>query len=1184
MKPTKLKKSYLVLFLAVFVAMSFFSLASNAATNDGRVIQNDSSNPIKFSIDAKIANGSISTKDLYIGTVKSFLGAKADGKTPVFKGGFGQNPNDILITNGKVGIVLAAGTPDPWGYPGGSILDAGRVTSVPAGATDLKGATFGEDTTLTTQFLFNSWDAWAPSNAGIVYFDLVKYNFKTKQIDDANGMPAVQVKRKFAVPYNNEGKSVARDLDVISYYSIAPGKDYAYMIDTVKNNGAAFNTMTDNEVCISNKGGDGIDTKTIAALTAANTYNFVTDAGGKPTRQFSTTLISPGLNPGSDGRNHPFAGFTGATGYREFKFSNLDYVEGESRLYESYLMIDNQASWQKVYDFWAGYKGLDKFNVSGSVADTNGKPVPYPAVVIYRGSTFYGWVMGDENGEYTANLPKENSTQQYYLQVEATGKTVGAPSTTFTSATVPAGGIDLKAGADLVPVTFNFKDPNNNPVWGRVAVGNVPTVAFTGKNYFFSDNAADGSVTKGKVTALVAPGNYSATCYGEGFGFYSYTSNSTTYSQTITGNTDTNRNHNIVINKILSAPTDWFSIDNHHHGQRSDAFSPPEVVAKAQITAGLDVLTLDDHEYIIDNPFVYDWAKKMAAKGYMPSEEITPSWAHFDIMPQTKNAFTRFLDRAQKNATVNANSSLQGIIDDGHNAGVAVGANHPNSWYGLFWADDNNTVPGGMSEDFDGIEAQFSTTTLNEVISIWNAYLTGGTHRGVKITKPHYIYASTDIHNSGTGTNTGARRSYVYVKDGAAKSKADYDGFSLEFARSQAAGHSYNSSGVFVTPTDGKMFGNTYKTDASGTFTATFNISSLNDITDIYVFGSTGTTTATGSFPLKNCVSRTTFTGSELSKSKDFTIKVDNVKGKQWYAIAAVSSAGKLAFTNPIWVNGPDVPETQTITAIKPIIKTPVLPVDGKVIEEPVTGIMTTTPWSSFLFADWKLENGKFGSTVAKNGVIYIYSLTFEAPNGFVFDSSLSDGKNHIKVSNDGKSITYKVYMNAAAGPVIKVKGVRLNKTSTVLNLGNYEALRATIIPANATNKGINWSSSNVKVATVTSTGVIKAVGTGKATIYAITADGKFKASCSIIVKIPVKEIKLNRSYLNLEVRKNGKLAVTIYPLRASNKEVTWSSSNPGIATVNGNGAVTAKAKGTAIITVTSKDSLLKAICKVNVK
>ena len=102
------------------------------------------------------------------------------------------------------------------------------------------------------------------------------------------------------------------------------------------------------------------------------------------------------------------------------------------------------------------------------------------------------------------------------------------------------------------------------------------------------------------MTALIAPGSYSATCYGEGFGFYSYTTNTSTFSQVITADTAT-PTQTVTINKTLSAPTDWFGIDNHHHGMRADAFSPPEVVAKAEMTAGLEVLTLDDHEYVLDN-------------------------------------------------------------------------------------------------------------------------------------------------------------------------------------------------------------------------------------------------------------------------------------------------------------------------------------------------------------------------------------------------------------------------------------------------------------------------------------------------------------------------------------------------------------------------------------------------------
>ena len=972
-------------------------LAQSAApvlADAGRVVQDDPNNPVKFSIDPAIANGTVSTADLYIGTVGAYVGSGFAG-TALFKDGFGENPNDILIMNDRVGIVLAAGTPDPWGYPGGSILDAGSVT-VPAGSSNLKGATFGQSTVLTAQFLFNTWDAWAPSNAGMVYFDLVNYNFDTKAIDNVNGIPAVKVNRKFDVPYNLGGVSQPRDLDVISYYSIGADKDYAYWFDTIHNNGAAFSTEALNEIVISNKGGVGVDTKTVAALTAANTYNWVADSTGQPKSQFSTTVITPGLNPGSDGRTHAFNSFIGARGYREITFesANRPYVAGETRLYESYLMIDDQASWQKVYDFWADYKNLAMFNVSGTVTDANGAPVAYPVVNVFRGATAHGWVMGDATGHYSVDLPNENTTQTYNLRVEKDGTVPGTASANFTSATVPVGGLNLSAGAYKVPVTFNFQDQNGAPVWGRISVGAGPTVAFTGQNFFFSDNAAGGTVDKGKVTALVAPGSYSATARGEGYGFYSYTTNTTTFTRTVTGTTAANPTQTVVINKPLSAPTDWFSVDNHHHGTRSDAFSPPEVVAKAQATAGLEVPSLDDHQYVLDNCPVYNWSRKLGTDGFMPSEEVTPSWGHHDIMPMTKYAYDRFRDCAQKNPIINTNATHQGILDDAHNAGVAIGVNHPNSSYGTFLADDDHTVPGGMSEDFDGIEVQgFTATTMNEAFAFWNAYLTGGTHRGVTVKRPHYIHASTDIHDSGGGAGSGANRSYVYVANGKAKSQANFDDFSLEFGRSQASGHSFNSSGVFIEPTSGKVYGNTYRAAQNGSFTADFKVSSLNDITDIYVFSSTGTGTGTGSFPLSNLVSRTTYSGADLAKSKSFNITASNVQGKQWYALAARDSNGRLAITNPIWVNGPNVPETQSITAVKPILNAPTV---GSPVEGQPTAIMTTTPWSGFLFADWKLADGD-------------YTLTFTAPEGSAFDPALTDASKGIQVWQDGggSKLTY---------------------------------------------------------------------------------------------------------------------------------------------------------------------------------
>ena len=112
-------------------------------------------------------------------------------------------------------------------------------------------------------------------------------------------------------------------------------------------------------------------------------------------------------------------------------------------------------------------------------------------------------------------------------------------------------------------------------------------------------------------------------------------------------------------------------------------------------------------------------------------------------------------------------------------------------------------------------------------------------------------------------------------------------------------------------------------------------------------------------------------------------------------------------------MNGPDVPAIQTITAVKPILNSPQAPTVGSPIEKPATAIMTTTPWSGFLFADWELVDGNFNS-VAKKNVNYIYTLTFTAPDGFVFDPALN-AKNAIQVWNDGahSKLTYRLHLKA---------------------------------------------------------------------------------------------------------------------------------------------------------------------------
>ena len=182
----------------------------------------------------------------------------------------------------------------------------------------------------------------------------------------------------------------------------------------------------------------------------------------------------------------------------------------------------------------------------------------------------------------------------------------------------------------------------------------------------------------------------------------------------------------------------------------------------------------------------------------------------------------------------------------------------------------------------------------------------------------------------------------------------------------------------------------------------------------------------------------------------------------------------------------------------------------------------------------------------------------------------------------NGKTATCKVTVKNS---VVEATGVKLNKTTLNLEENNGERLIATVQPTNTTNQAITWSSSNTIVAAVNAEGFVTAKKEGTATITAETTNGK-KATCKVTVKnIVIKEtgVKLNKTSLKLEENEGEKLVATIQPTNATNKTITWSSSNTNVATVNKEGFVTAKKEGTATITAKTANGK-KATCKVTVK
>lgn len=167
-----------------------------------------------------------------------------------------------------------------------------------------------------------------------------------------------------------------------------------------------------------------------------------------------------------------------------------------------------------------------------------------------------------------------------------------------------------------------------------------------------------------------------------------------------------------------------------------------------------------------------------------------------------------------------------------------------------------------------------------------------------------------------------------------------------------------------------------------------------------------------------------------------------------------------------------------------------------------------------------------------------------------------------------------------------KVSSVKLNKKSITLKRKAKYKLKATVLRPSASDKSIQWKSSNKKVATVSSNGTVKAVGYGTATITCKALDGSNKkATCKVYIKKYVTSIKLNTKSKTIKKGKTYTLKAKINPSSATIKKVSWSSSNKNIATISSKGVVKAKKKGRCTITCRALDGSGKKVkCTIKVK
>lgn len=210
------------------------------------------------------------------------------------------------------------------------------------------------------------------------------------------------------------------------------------------------------------------------------------------------------------------------------------------------------------------------------------------------------------------------------------------------------------------------------------------------------------------------------------------------------------------------------------------------------------------------------------------------------------------------------------------------------------------------------------------------------------------------------------------------------------------------------------------------------------------------------------------------------------------------------------------------------------------------------------------------------------------APDGTLTSLSAGDTVITVTTQDGNKTATCSVTVLNVT-PVIHITSISVTPSSVTLPTGGTRQLNAALVPANATNPIFTWSSSNPAVAAVSSTGLVTGITAGgPVTITATTQDGGKTDTCIVTVTPPatirVDDVEVHPDSLELDIGAKATLTATINPANATDQQVSWSSSRPSVASVTQDGTVTALATGTARITVTTHDGGKTATCEVKVK
>lgn len=164
------------------------------------------------------------------------------------------------------------------------------------------------------------------------------------------------------------------------------------------------------------------------------------------------------------------------------------------------------------------------------------------------------------------------------------------------------------------------------------------------------------------------------------------------------------------------------------------------------------------------------------------------------------------------------------------------------------------------------------------------------------------------------------------------------------------------------------------------------------------------------------------------------------------------------------------------------------------------------------------------------------------------------------------------VYASEIEAETVKATDIIISNHESTLEVGETLTLSATVFPSDSDEQTITYKSLNEAVATVTQTGEIKGIASGKVKIQ--LSVGAVKKEIELNIKVSAKGININNNYMVLKLNQTKEIVAFVTPENATEKNLAYSSSDTNVATVSENGTIKAVGCGSTSVIVKSADAM----------